>query len=156
MPERHTGANLAQRLKDCVSEFTLSHVSDKVEACVHDNAWNIQSAGNMCKDWGDLRCFAHTVQLSMKPAFLVPEVCDLVSKCRKLVGHFKHSSTITAEFTDRQKSMDNLPKRSLVQDVVTRWNSTYDMMSRLLEQRRVVSDIMLDPQLTKKADSELY
>jgi hypothetical protein len=30
------------------------------------------------------------------------------------------------------------------------------MMSRLLEQRRVVSDIMLDPKLTKKADCELY
>jgi hypothetical protein len=30
------------------------------------------------------------------------------------------------------------------------------MISRLLEQRRVVSDIMLNPQLTKKADSELF
>jgi hypothetical protein len=43
-------------------------------------------------------------------------------------------------------------QHELIQDVVTRWNSTQLMMERLCEQQRVVSDIMLDPSLTKKDD----
>jgi hypothetical protein len=38
MLERRKGANFTQRLKDSVSKFKLS---DKVEACVNDNARNI-------------------------------------------------------------------------------------------------------------------
>ena len=41
MPERHTGENLAIRLKDCVDEFGRK---GRVEACVHDNARNIDFA----------------------------------------------------------------------------------------------------------------
>ncbi|GBP20532.1 Zinc finger BED domain-containing protein 4 [Eumeta japonica] len=33
----------------------------------------------------------------------------------------------------------NLPNQQLVQDVSTRWNSTYYLMERLLEQKRAVS-----------------
>ena len=51
MPERHTGENIANRLKDCVEEF---RVEGKVETCVHDNARNMESAGNMCEEWSDL------------------------------------------------------------------------------------------------------
>jgi hypothetical protein len=51
----------------------------------------------------------------------------------------------------RQKLFELL-QHELIQDVVTRWNSTQLMMERLCEQRRVVSDIMLDPSLTKKDD----
>ena len=43
----------------------------------------------------------------------------------------------------------------LIQDIATRWNSTYDMMTPLSEQERVISDILLDPTLTKKSDSVL-
>jgi hypothetical protein len=51
----------------------------------------------------------------------------------------------------RQKLFE-LPQHELIQDVVIRWNSTQLMMERLCEQRSVISDIMLDPSLTKKED----
>ena len=151
MPERHTGENLASRLKDCVQEF---HIEGKVETCVHDNARNMEAAGNMCDDWSDLGCFGHTLQLCLKPALELPKVAHVVSRSRKLVGHFKHSTTLTAEMKKRQGSM-GVKEHVLIQDVATRWNSTYDMMARLSEQRRVISDILLDPTLTKKSDSAL-
>ena len=151
MPERHTGENIANRLKDCVEEFS---VEGKVETCVHDNARNMESAGNMCEEWSDLGCFGHTLQLCIKPALEVPKVAHVVSRSRKLVGHFKHSTTLTAEMKKRQRSM-GVKEHVLIQDVATRWNSTYDMMERLSEQRRVISDILLDPTITKKSDSAL-
>ena len=149
MPERHTGENLANRLKDSVREFNLK---GKVDTCVHDNARNMDCAGNMCDEWGDLGCFGHTLQLCLKPAMELTAVSKVVAKCRKLVGHFKHSTTLTAEMGVRQKAMA-VPQHSLVQDVPTRWNSTYGIMARLVEQRRVLTDILLDTAFTKRADA---
>ena len=92
--------------------------------------------------------------MCLKPALELPKVAQVVSRCRKLVGHFKHSTTLTAEMGRRQKSM-GVKEHALIQDVPTRWNSTYDMMARLSEQRRVITDLLLDPKFTKKGDSAL-
>ena len=81
-------------------------------------------------------------------------MAHVVSRSRKLIGHFKHSTTLTAEMKKKQGSM-GVKEHMLIQDVATRWNSTYDMMARLREQRRVISDILLDPTLNKKSDSAL-
>ncbi|CAC5423230.1 unnamed protein product [Mytilus coruscus] len=70
-----------------------------------------------------------------------PRKADL-ARGRKLVGHFKHSTTLNAEM------------RKLIQDVTTRWNSTQLMLKRLVEQRRVLNDIMVDPSCTKKQDMD--
>jgi hypothetical protein len=148
MPERHTADNLADKLKSIVSEF---HLCGKITDVVHDNARNMVSAGNKSQEWDDAGCFAHTLQLCIQPVLELPSVSKLISCARKLVGHFKHSTTFTAEMRKRQKLFE-LPQHELIQDVVTRWNSTQLMMERLCEQRRVVSDIMLDPSLTKKDD----
>ena len=59
-----------------VSEFNLD---GKVETCVHDNARNMESAGNMWEDCSDLGYFGHTLQLCLKPAFELPKVADVVN-----------------------------------------------------------------------------
>ncbi|XP_060605586.1 zinc finger BED domain-containing protein 4-like [Ruditapes philippinarum] len=151
MQERHTGENLANKLKDCVSEFGLEN---KIGSIVHDNARNMQSASEKCEDWGDVGCFGHTLQLCVKPALELPNVSKIVAKSRKLVGHFKHSTTLTAEMRNRQKVF-KVPEHELIQDVPTRWNSTHLMLERLCEQKRVITDIMLDDKFTKKSDSNL-
>lgn len=109
------------------------------------------SAGNKCPDWSDHRCFTHTLQLCIKPALEIPTVAKLISRSRKLVGHFKHSTTVAAELRKRQQIFQ-LPQHELIQDVTTRWNSTQMMMERLVKQRRVISDIMLDQSVTKRSD----
>ena len=151
MPERHTGENLANKLLDCASEFELEN---KVESVVHDNARNMQSASDKCEDWGDIGCFGHTLQLCVKPALELQNVSKIVSKCRKLVGHFKHATTLTAEMRNRQKLL-GVSEHELIQDVPTRWNSTHLMLERLCEQRRVITDILLDDKFTKKGDTHL-
>ena len=151
MPERHTGVNIANRLRDCITEF---HLPNKVESCVHDNARNMDCAGELCTEWSDNACFAHTLQLCIRPSLDLPLADKTISKCRKLVGHFKHSTTLTAEMRKRQELFE-LPTHELIQDVCTRWNSTQQMLERLCEQLRVISDIMLDCKLTKKTDTFL-
>ena len=148
MPERHTGMNLAEKLKDCIFEFDLN---DKIITMVHDNARNMECAGELCEEWSDLGCFGHALQLCVKPALELLSVTKVVAKYRKLVRHFKHSTTLTAEKKARQKFL-TVPEHELIQDVPTRWNATHLMLDRLNEQRRVITDILLNSTLTKKAN----
>lgn len=62
----------------------------------------------------------------------------MVSVSRRLVGHFKHSTMAINELTSIQEER-NLPQHTLIQDVATRWNSTYYMLERLLEQKAAVA-----------------
>uniref|UniRef100_A0A1A8HVJ2 HAT C-terminal dimerisation domain-containing protein n=2 Tax=Nothobranchius kuhntae TaxID=321403 RepID=A0A1A8HVJ2_NOTKU len=47
------------------------------------------------------------------------------------------------------------PAHTLIQDVSTRWNSTYHMISRLLEQRWPVTATLSDPHVTKSSKQYL-
>ena len=51
---------------------------------------------------------------------------------RKLVGHFKHSVVAMTGLRGKQIQLD-IPQHHLIQDVATRWNSTYFMLDRLAE-----------------------
>ena len=77
---------------------------------------------------------AHTLQLCINSALDVPALQRVLSACRKLVGHFKHSVLGMAALKDKQTQL-GIPVHHLMQDVATRWNSTYFMIERLCEQR---------------------
>ena len=44
---------------------------------------------------------------------------------------------------NKQEQLE-LPKHKLIQEVATRWNSTYEMYQRLLEQRSAISAVLLE------------
>ena len=140
MAERHTGANIALRIQEVLEVWNIqaSHVS----AVVTDNASNMTAALNSL-ECGHLPCFAHTLQLAVNKGLDANSLNQLSSLARKLVGHFKHSALATAALRQKQEQM-NVPKHHLIQDVVTRWNSTFLMFQRLLEQRWVVYAVLLD------------
>ncbi|CAC5362846.1 unnamed protein product [Mytilus coruscus] len=150
MHERHTGENLSERLKSTDSEFELD---GKIVSSVHDNARNMNCASEKC-DFEDMKCFVHTIQLCIKPFLEIPASAKLTTHARKLVGHLKHSTDITAEMRKRQ-NLFGLRQNELVQDVVTRWNSTQLMLEHLCEQCRVLTDVMLDTTVTKKSDTHM-
>ena len=140
MAERHTGANIALRIQEVLEVWNIqgSHVS----AVVTDNASNMTAALNSL-ECGHLPCFAHTLQLAVSKGLDANGLNQLSSPAKKLVGHFKHSALATASLRQKQEQM-NVPKHHLIQDVVTRWNSTFPMFQRLLEQRWVVYAVLHD------------
>ena len=61
----------------------------------------------------------------------------LLSICRKIVGHFRHSPLATQRLREIQIRL-KLPTNKLIQDVPTRWNYTEEMLDRLNQQREAI------------------
>ncbi|KAJ4928187.1 hypothetical protein JOQ06_015981, partial [Pogonophryne albipinna] len=60
-----------------------------------------------------------------------------LAKCRKMVGHFKHSPANTAELQVEQGALGQ-KEEPLIQDVPTRWNSTLEMVKRLIRNQAAI------------------
>ena len=153
-PERHTAIEIAQKLEEITTDFK---VQDKVVCVVHDQASNMELAGTLLLEeqgWNTLKCTAHCLQLCLNAGFSIPAIDRLLGASRKLVYHFHHSVVATQALKTRQEQM-NLPQNKLITACVTRWNSNYDMLSRLLEMRWPVSAVLSDETVTKRSDRYL-
>lgn len=133
--ESHTAENIAQELKLVASKW---NITDKIYAVVSDSAANMK-AGVRLTGWRHLACFAHTLNLVVACAIKEDdELLAIQSKCRNIVKYFKQSNVANNKLSELQREMKG-EERKLIQDVVTRWNSTYYMFSRLVEQHSVVT-----------------
>ena len=121
--ERHTGVHIAETLREIAKDW---NIDNKVVAVVHDNASNMVLASDLLEDWGDLPCFGHTLQLAVNAGLEIHTISRLTGVCKKIVSHFKHSVVAMTALHERQAAL-NLPQHSLLQEVSTRWNSTYFM-----------------------------
>jgi len=122
MAERHIGSNIAVRIQEVLEMWNVR--DNHVSAVVTDNALNMTAALNDL-ECSHLPCFTHTLQLIVNEGLDVNSLNQLSSLARKLVSHFKHSALATA--TLKKSNKMNVPTHHLLQDVVTRWNSTFLM-----------------------------
>lgn len=84
-----------------------------------------------------LGCMAHTLQLSVKKAIEGQRaVIDALACGRKVDTHFSHSTLAKEKLEEIQLTIPNQPDNHIIQDIHTRWNSTYYMMERLMEQKK--------------------
>ncbi|XP_033933242.1 E3 SUMO-protein ligase ZBED1-like [Pseudochaenichthys georgianus] len=82
-------------------------------------------------------CVAHVLQRNITVCLADSGFTGTLARCRKLVGHFKHSPSNTEELHKEQTELEQ-DKEPLIQDVSTRWNSTLFMISRLLKNQEAV------------------
>ena len=139
MKERHTAENVAAELNDVVEEWCFQE-SDV--AISRDNAANMVAAMRIIP-WKGLPCFAHTLQIVVRAGLALPAISEILRRCRKVVGHFKHSVVAQNALEESQTRL-NLPQHKLVQDVMTRWNSSYNMLERIIEQETALSALLAE------------
>lgn len=133
--ERHTAVNLSKETKRILNEYGLL---EKVTTVVTDNAANIVLMTNNC-GFRHLPCFAHTINLVLQNS--LKEIGTTIRKVKLIVEHFKRSPHATKKLLQIQKQMGRQEKK-LKQDVVTRWNSTFYMLSRFLEEKEPVLSVL--------------
>lgn len=95
-----------------------------------------------------LRCAGHTIQLIDNHALKESRITKTLGAARSLVTYFHSSKVTTLKLKLKQEQMGT-PQHKLSQDVPIRWNSSFHMIKRLLEQRWPVTTTLSDPEVTK-------
>lgn len=145
--ESHTGTNIAEVLKAAIHEWELERAPHST-AVVTDNARNMEVAVREAGLSPHIKCFAHTLNLASQAGLNVSRVSRLLGRVRKVVAFFHRSATATAVLTEKQKMLE-IASHKLIMDVVTRWNSSMDMLERYLEQQAAITAALLSTEVRK-------
>ena len=94
--------------------------------------------------WKSIGCAAHLLQLAVNMGLEdVSSMQKAPAPARPLVGHFK-KSTVSSSFLQQRQRAAGHPELQLISDGATRWNSTYEMSRRLLNERVYVELALTD------------
>ena len=95
-----------------------------------------------------VRCVAHTINLATQRGLQVSQINRLSweDKAHSKVFAQEHNS-----YGSFDQSLLELPQHKLINDVPTRWNSSYDMMQRFLEQQTAIEAVLLTKDVKKNA-----
>ncbi|KAK7898586.1 hypothetical protein WMY93_019439 [Mugilogobius chulae] len=145
MPDCHTGANLAVLLQEVVQEWGIA---EKNVVVVTDNAANMEVATNL-SNFEHVKCFAHALNLASQRTMKLPSVARLLGRVRRITSFFHRSPLASRVLEDKQKLL-GLPVHKLITDVVTRWNSAFEMVERFLEQQAAVTASLLSPEVRRR------
>lgn len=150
------GSHTAEHIARNVQKVQQTWVPNMKPIAVTDNAANEQKAFEILK-WHRFGCYGHRINRIVSAALQVPAISHIVGKGRKLVTYFHQSSSATDLLKVKQASIltGGAVGHKLVQDVATRWNSTYLMLNRIMEQIPAIMATVTDPTLSKSAASSL-
>ncbi|KAF2881919.1 hypothetical protein ILUMI_24249 [Ignelater luminosus] len=135
--ERHTSEHIAEMLLKTCTEWGIDR--DKISSVVTDNTANMVKAIDLAFGKKHIPCFAHTLNLVAQNSMQqCTELRSLITKVKDIVTWFKQSNIASNELRKATQK-----ETKLIQEVPTRWNSTYHMIERFLELRTIVNDIII-------------
>lgn len=122
-----TAGTIAIEIQKITDEWNLTY---KVNFAVSDNAPNITNAVTNVLKWDHFGCYAHTLNSILQDALKSFE--NSISKAKIIIAFFKKNTVAIEKLNQRQIIESKVPKR-LIQEVETRWNSTFLMLTRFTE-----------------------
>ncbi|KAG9338144.1 hypothetical protein JZ751_027117 [Albula glossodonta] len=138
--ERHMASNIVECLEPATAGFEIPLC--KIIAIMHDNGANIVIAASILEEkqgWSSDCCTGHTLVIN----FALKGLWGFKMSC----GVF-YFFKVSQPATNREEQMGT-PEHKLVQNVSMRWNSTFCIVSRLLEQRWQVTAMLSDSSTTQ-------
>jgi zinc finger BED domain-containing protein 1 (E3 SUMO-protein ligase ZBED1) len=137
LPYPHTGTEIAAAIDSVFSEWALV---GKIFVATADGGSNIVNAIGQTSGVEYLHCSAHLIQLTVRDGLdNIPDIKALVTKCRNLVTFFAAGHRQLQRLKAAQEYLNQTPPVTVVQDVATRWNSTFYMLQRLIRLREAIA-----------------
>ena len=129
--DKKTGENILNHIRSILDEF---HILQKLNSSVFvtDNGANVVAA---FKQYKRLSCACHNLNLVMEDVLKkkpISELKALIDSSKKLVKYFKHST------------LNTKLSKTLKQDINTRWNSIFIMLSSIHEVQDEVKRVLID------------
>ncbi|XP_051806099.1 zinc finger BED domain-containing protein 4-like isoform X2 [Acanthochromis polyacanthus] len=133
-PKSHTAENIAEVTQDLIDSWAIT---GKVARFVTDAGANMIASARLLKI-GHSPCIAHTLNLIVKKSCdQVSDLTDIRHKTKNIVTYFRSSTLAKEKLSHVQQQMQK-PILKLINEVPTRWNSTYQMLSRIASQKEPV------------------
>ncbi|XP_030584252.1 zinc finger BED domain-containing protein 1-like [Archocentrus centrarchus] len=134
-PRSHTAENIAAVVQELMVEWGIG---GKVRCLVTDAAQNMTATARILKVRHAV-CIAHALNLIVKKSIdATPGLDDIRSRVRRTVAYFK-SSTTAKECLQQVQVQMGRPVMKLMQEVETWWNSTFEMLQQIYDQREAVA-----------------
>ncbi|GBC40348.2 zinc finger BED domain-containing protein 1-like [Rhizophagus irregularis DAOM 181602=DAOM 197198] len=125
-PTPHTAQAITEVIKKAIQKW---EIESQVISIIADNGANIVAAIRDLEPIKRLSCAAHTLQLAINKGLKVVE--DLVSRVKQLINFFSTQKQIE-RLINVQKDIGYKETYHLIQDISTRWNSSYLAWDRLI------------------------
>ncbi|XP_019380299.1 PREDICTED: chromosome alignment-maintaining phosphoprotein 1 isoform X4 [Gavialis gangeticus] len=132
--ERHYAEACAEHFLDVTKEW---NIQEKVTTISTGRASNMIAATSHLP-FEHMTCIAHSLQRSITVALRAGGFENVLLKCRKILGHFKHSLANSAELKTQQLA-NGQKQEPLGQDISARWDSTLGMVQRLLRNKATIT-----------------
>ena len=125
------GPNTAVAISEMITKLLDSWkvLKTRVHTVMHDNAADMVAGIEQC----GIRTINRLCNTYLSVSYQrLHFVSDMLARCRKIVGQYKHSHLPVERLQNIQRQL-SLPNHKLMQDEPTRWDSTYYMLDHLVE-----------------------
>lgn len=138
LPSPHTAEAIEDSLNQVITDWGLT---GRVFCITTDNGANVKKAIGLMDNTTRLSCSAHTLQLSVIKG-LKPAV-RLIKRAKNLILFFSKSPKQSERLKDAQEKCRYSRIHQAINDVSTRWNSSYLAWVRLKELRKAIEYLVL-------------
>ena len=157
LPGNHTASQLAKKLIEMAEGVGLTPHSGLVKAVTIDTTATMLAAGRLLP-FEYMGCFDHLIQLSAKIFFDGPGVEEAMAQAWGFVAHFSPSALEEESLLafQRRRQDGNGKVLKLLQDVTTRWWSTFTMLERLMELKPTLQAMKLMEETSVELSPETW
>ncbi|XP_017330427.1 E3 SUMO-protein ligase ZBED1-like [Ictalurus punctatus] len=144
-PEDHTGEAIAAGPTDALASWGLS---EERQVCITtDSGTNIIKAAELNR-WRRLQCFGYRLNSAIEKVHQDKRVDRAVGVCKKVVAAFSYSWKKKWDLAAAQEEY-HLPQHKLISETPTRWGSRQQMVRRVLEQKRAITEVLSKDKKTR-------
>jgi len=136
-----SGLNLSDIVRSTLTEWGIA--MNRILAGTTDGASNVQNTVERQLGLPWIYCAAHIVNVAVRTAIVKYKYTEVVNDAKKVCKYIRNSSRVAEDFRAEQLRLDpSQTPLKLKLETKTRWNSCYEMISRMLRCRSAIALVL--------------